>query len=977
MGWRAPGSRRAAVLIVGLWLAVAGAANLAVPQLETVVHEHARSFMPAAAPSSVAAVRSAELFGEPTDNNLNYVVLERTGGQERSDPGNGPGGSLGAEDRAYYERLVTALSADTDHVRTVTDLWSDPLTESFAVSADGRAVTVMLRLAGALGTTPAADAVRAVRATVDAANPPAGLQALVTGPGATIVDEFTAIDRQMLMITAATIGLILLLLLLVYRSPAAAFIPLFSVGLALGVARPIAAVFGGAGVFEVSLFSVALVAAMMLGAGTDYAIFLIGRYQEGLRNGLDSTRALSGAVRGVAPVVAGSALTVATALACLGFAEVGMFRSAGIPSAIGILVVMAASLTLTPALIGLAGGVGMLAPKPDRTGRRWRRVGATVTRWPAPILVTALAALALLALPATGIRNGWNEPVATPADSGSNLGYAAAERHFEDNQLLPGVVAVQTDHDVRTPAGLIAVERVTRAVMAIPGVRVVQSASRPAGTVPDETTLAGQIGRIGDELAAGIGDLDSQRNGLHDLEAVLDDMAAALSGMRHGLQGSAAGLGEVSAAAADMQRGTSELQSTAETAAGRLDPLRGFVSSTPHCPANPICAVVQQIVTPVDEVVAGTAKLTAGVHKLTGGSVTATGALGGVPADIDTMTAAVARARAAMADTRSQLSSLLPRFGEFTGYLREAAAAFQGSAAGGFYAPQRALADPRMSAALDRLIAPDGRAFYLLVYGTGTEWGVDGAARTAAIESAVTEATKEGSLRPVAVHLAGVGPATLDLQQMVAGDTRLLVIATLALIFAIVAVLLGSPVAGLVVVGTVALSYAAALGAAVLIWQQLLGLELHWAVGPIAFIALIAVGADYNLLLAMRIREELRGASGATGNRSSVRLRTGIIRAFGATGGVVTTAGVIFGITMLALLGSSVLSIAQIGLTVGVGLLIDTMIVRTFVLPTLMVLLDRWFWWPRRPWLGRGDEQVIGGFVPVVQVDRMGEGAAT
>jgi RND superfamily putative drug exporter len=600
-----------------------------------------------------------------------------------------------------------------------------------------------------------------------------------------------------------------------------------------------------------------------------------------------------------------------------------------------------------------------------------------VTRWPAPILVTALAALALLALPATGIRNGWNEPVATPADSGSNLGYAAAERHFEDNQLLPGVVAVQTDHDVRTPAGLIAVERVTRAVMAIPGVRVVQSASRPAGTVPDETTLAGQIGRIGDELAAGIGDLDSQRNGLDDLEAVLDDMAAALSGMRHGLQGSAAGLGEVSAAAADMQRGTSELQSTAETAAGRLDPLRGFVSSTPHCPANPICAVVQQIVTPVDEVVAGTAKLTAGVHKLTGGSVTATGALGGVPADIDTMTAAVARARAAMADTRSQLSSLLPRFGEFTGYLREAAAAFQGSAAGGFYAPQRALADPRMSAALDRLIAPDGRAFYLLVYGTGTEWGVDGAARTAAIESAVTEATKEGSLRPVAVHLAGVGPATLDLQQMVAGDTRLLVIATLALIFAIVAVLLGSPVAGLVVVGTVALSYAAALGAAVLIWQQLLGLELHWAVGPIAFIALIAVGADYNLLLAMRIREELRGASGATGNRSSVRLRTGIIRAFGATGGVVTTAGVIFGITMLALLGSSVLSIAQIGLTVGVGLLIDTMIVRTFVLPTLMVLLDRWFWWPRRPWLGRGDEQVIGGFVPVVQVDRMGEGAAT
>lgn len=955
MGWQRWSSRRAAVGIVLLWLAVAGAANLAIPQLEMVVHQHARSFMPAAAPSSVAAVRSAELFGESTDNNLNYVVLER--GQ----------GVLGDADRAFYDRLVAALRTDTEHVRTVTDLWSDPLTESFAVSDDGQAVTVMLRLSGVLGTTPAADAVRAVRAAVDAANPPAGLQAFVTGPGATIVDEFTAIDRQMLMITAATIALILLLLLVVYRSPAAAFIPLFSVGLALGVARPIAAASGGAGLIEVSLFSVALVAAMTLGAGTDYAIFLIGRYQEGLRNGLDPARALIAAQRGVAPVVTGSALTVATALACLGFAEVGMFRSAGIPSAIGILVVMAASLTLTPALINLAGGAGMLVPKPNRTGRRWRRVAATLTRWPAPILVTALAALALLAVPAAGIRNGWNEPSATPGETGSNLGYAAADRHFEDNHLLPDVVAVQTDHDVRTPAGLIAVERVTRAVMEIPGVRVVQSASRPAGTVPEETTLAGQIGRIGDELAGSVGDLEDQLNGLDDLGATLDDMAAALSGMRHGLQGSAAGLGEVSSAAADMQRGTSDLQSTAETAAGRLDPLRGFVASTPHCAANPICAVVQQIVTPVDEVVAGTAALTAGVHKLTGGSVTATDALGGVPADIDTMTAALTRARAAMADTTSQLSAVGPQLTEFTGYLREAATAFEGSAAGGFYAPKRALTDPRMSAALDRLIAPDGRAFYLLVYGTGREWGADGAARTAAIESAVTEATKQGTLRPVAVHLAGVGPATLDLQRMVAGDTRLLVIATMALIFAIVALLLRSPVAGVVVVGTVALSYAAALGASVLIWQHLFGLELHWAVGPIAFIALIAVGADYNLLLAMRIREETHNA----------RLRTGIIRAFGATGGVVTTAGVIFGITMLALLGSSVLSIAQIGLTVGVGLLIDTMIVRTFVLPTVMVLLGRWFWWPRRPWLGRGHEQVVGGFVPVVQVDRVGERAAS
>jgi RND superfamily putative drug exporter len=147
--------------------------------------------------------------------------------------------------------------------------------------------------------------------------------------------------------------------------------------------------------------------------------------------------------------------------------------------------------------------------------------------------------------------------------------------------------------------------------------------------------------------------------------------------------------------------------------------------------------------------------------------------------------------------------------------------------------------------------------------------------------------------------------------------------------------MLRSPVAGLVVVGTVVTSYASAIGASVLIWQHLLHQELHWAVAPIAFIALIAVGADYNLLLALRIKQE-----------AAAGLKTGIIRAFGGTGGVVTIAGIIFGLTMLALLSGSVLSIAQIGTTIAVGLLLDTLVVRAFIVPSIVALLGRWFWWP-------------------------------
>ena len=213
------------------------------------------------------------------------------------------------------------------------------------------------------------------------------------------------------------------------------------------------ATLGDAGLVEVSLFSVALLAAMMLGAGTDYSIFLIGRYHEGRRRGRTPRAALAGAYRGVAPVIVGSALTIAAALACLSFAHVGVFRSTGIPCAIGVLVAMLASLTLTPALILLAGRRGWLEPKRSRSARRWRRIGVSVARWPAPILAASGALIVVLALPVTGMHIGWNEPAATPAAAESNRGYQAADRHFGPNHLLPAVLTIAPTTTSATPPG--------------------------------------------------------------------------------------------------------------------------------------------------------------------------------------------------------------------------------------------------------------------------------------------------------------------------------------------------------------------------------------------------------------------------------------------------------------------------------------------------------------------------------------------
>ncbi|MET0899030.1 MAG: MMPL family transporter, partial [Mycobacterium sp.] len=144
-----------------------------------------------------------------------------------------------------------------------------------------------------------------------------------------------------------------------------------------------------------------------------------------------------------------------------------------------------------------------------------------------------------------------------------------------------------------------------------------------------------------------------------------------------------------------------------------------------------------------------------------------------------------------------------------------------------------------------------------------------------------------------------------------------------------------SIVAALVIVGTVALSLGASVGLAVLVWQYIFGIHLYWIVVPLAIILLLAVGADYNLLLISRFKEEMHAG-----------LNTGMIRSMAGTGRVVTAAGLVFSGTMAAFIFSDLVILGQIGTTIALGLLFDTLIVRSFMTPSIAALLGKWFWWP-------------------------------
>ena len=252
-----------------------------------------------------------------------------------------------------------------------------------------------------------------------------------------------------------------------------------------------------------------------------------------------------------------------------------------------------------------------------------------------------------------------------------------------------------------------------------------------------------------------------------------------------------------------------------------------------------------------------------------------------------------------------------------------------------FYLPPEAFTNPEFQRGLKLFLSPDGKAARMIITHDGDPATPEGISHIDAIRHAAQEAVKGTPLAGSKIYIAGTAATYKDIQDGAKYDLMIAGIAALSLILLIMMFITRSLVAALVIVGTVALSLGASFGLSVLVWQDIFGIELYWIVLALAVILLLAVGSDYNLLLISRFKEEI-GAG----------LNTGIIRAMAGTGAVVTAAGLVFAATMASFMFADLRILGQIGTTIALGLLFDTLIVRSFMTPSIAALLGRWFWWP-------------------------------
>ncbi|MCK0173970.1 MULTISPECIES: RND family transporter [Mycobacteriaceae] len=912
---------RFAVLIVLAWLAIIAALSVAVPSLEQVEQQHSVDLNPVDAPSLKAAERLNEAFEAPDSGGVVMIVLE---GQEQ----------LAEDAHRYYDELVRQLRADTAHVQDVQDFWGDPLTRGAAESADGKAAYVQVNLSGGEHASINAS-VQAVRDIVDQAAPPPGVQAYVTGPAAIAADVAQSGNRTVILVTLASIIVIFVMLLFVYRSIVTVIVLLLVVGMQLQAARGIVALMGDHGLLGLTTFGVNLLVALCIAAGTDYGIFFLGRYQEARQAGEDRLTAYFTTYQGVAKVVLASGLTIAGALYCLSFTRLPFFSALALPTAIGILVAVAVSLTLFPAVLAIGGRFGLFDPKRDLAVRGWRRLGTAIVRWPAPILVATMAItlLGLLALP--GFKPSYNDQQYLPTDIPANEGMAAAERHFPPSAMMtPEMLMVETDRDLRNPADFLILNKLAKAVLAVPGIENVQAVTRPEGipiaraTIPYMLSMqqAGQQQYMQFQQSR-MDDLLTQAEMLTEMIGIMQRMNSLMEQMVTTTQNMVAKTHE-------MQEITTELRDNIANFEDMWRPIRNYLYWEPHCFNIPLCWSVRSVFDVIDGVDQVTEKLDGLVVQLDQLNLL----LPQIVAQFPEMIAIMQSMRTMMLTMHSTMSGVIGQMdgtGENPTAMGKAFDAAQNDDT--FFIPPEVFENEDFKRVMDIFLSPDGKAVRLLVLQKGDPASPEGISRVDDIRNAAEEALKGTPLEGSKIYLTGTAAITKDMIVGSEYDLMIAVVAAICLIFIVMLMMTRSLIAAMVIVGTVVMSLGAAFGVAVFVWQYVLGVQIHWAVLVMTVITLLAVGSDYNLLLVARIKDEL-GAG----------INTAIIRAMGGTGKVVTTAGLVFAATMGSMVVSDLRSIGQVGTTIALGLLFDTLVVRAFMTPSIAALLGRWFWWPQQ-----------------------------
>jgi RND superfamily putative drug exporter len=414
--------------IIVFWIALVPILSSSLPTLESVTQNSTQGFLPANSPTARGSELESVFQKKKTAGN-SILVASRSGGR------------LTADDNEALQKVVSDVTA----VKEITEI------HDVGLSADGHAHEYLVGVSGAAFGNGLFDIVDNLRSAIRKTHLPAGMQVNLTGDLAAQVDQQNANSSGRNKTEIYSVVLILVLLLLVFRSILAPIVTLLPAGLALAISQPVIAESTKAGV-QVGFITQIMLIVLLLGAGTDYGLFLVFRVREEMgRKGLNAKEAVIEALTHVGESITFSALTVIAALLCLLFAVFGLYSGLGPALAIGLVIMLLIALTFLPALISV---LGRAVFWPTKTGQRevkiglWGRLADRAIKRPVLVLVLGIIVFGALGSGLLSYKSAGFGEASAPTGSDSAAGQKVLAKHYPAANNNPQLVIFRFDKPV-------------------------------------------------------------------------------------------------------------------------------------------------------------------------------------------------------------------------------------------------------------------------------------------------------------------------------------------------------------------------------------------------------------------------------------------------------------------------------------------------------------------------------------------------
>ncbi|WP_158594051.1 MMPL family transporter [Cohnella faecalis] len=945
--------------ILALWLGLAAVSVIALPDLQAIVEKTEQKFLPADSESQQALRLLEQLNPDAKSRSTAVIVLSRDGGLKQAD-------------KTWMNDLLAGIETDKQRlgIASVLSANTQPeLSERF-VSKDGTTTIAMVNLPKETFEEDTKETVTELKKLL--ADSPEGAKASLTG-SAPISQDFQQSSQDGLAKTELiTVILVFVILLFVFRSPVAPFIPLITIGISVVISRGLIAVANDYGM-PVSNFTQSFLIAVLFGAGTDYCILLIQRFREELVKDGDRIAALSRTMRGVGKTIFFSASTVFAAFFLIGFAKFGIYQSA-VGVSIGVIVTLIAGVTLAPALLLMFGRAAFWPFRVEQgrghgDSKLWTAAARFSAKRAGLIIAAAIVLLAPLTLLFQGKRSFDDIAEINPGLS-SVSGFRQVEKAFGSGELFPVTLVAEFPSSVRTPEALAAIEQASAELAKRPDVQEVRSAVRPLGRQLTELTVSDQLGKTNDalgELKQGVSDVGSGlseaqaelSNGRKDVEKLTDGLNQLATGAvqsRDGAGKLAQGLEQSRDGAASLNSG---LQGTSKAVSSMKTDIDELLANHPELKNDSnllaIAGKQQAVAEGLKQIAVGAAPLSQGLIAL----APAARQLESGFAKLAEAQRQAAAGSATLEDGLGKLTEGLKQGADGLGRVtdgldqvrtaQESIAKEGGKQIGGWVLPAEALNSEQLKQALDAYVSSDGKTAKFDVILKSNPYAGESMDATEELTSALRESL--GGMTAVAgakVYASGTTAQYAELRDISFNDfvrTGGLVLAGIALVLML---LLRSVLAPIYVLLSLGFNYFVTMGLMEFLFVKILGYPgLSWTVSFFVFLIIVALGVDYSIFLMARFKEEYRPGG----------VKAAMAKAMKTTGGVIVSAAVIMGGTFGAMGFSGVDTLVQIGVGTLIGLLLYATVFMALIVPSFSFLLGEANWWPFRK---RGTDQVRG-----------------